>query len=190
MQRGTRLWQATIWYGHRVDETVLIFGDSLTTLRAAARTWLLGAEPPAFSGVGPRPRRSLYLYGNAIPEAPGYPGQTLDHGWQWIGEAEPYGVRRKRFPDFEHAVAAFLADDLIPWPGPDYVAPSFDTASPPLHLVRSIRRERDTDAVNDFLRRGWFVIGVEYVGRHDHHGQQLLDRRAQLVLGHFEEAAR
>jgi hypothetical protein len=169
---------------------IVIFGDTLASLRTAARTWLASAQPPAFSGTAPRQHRSLYLYGNEISEVPGYPGQHTDHGWQWIGRMEPYGVRRKRFPSFEHAVSAFLAQDLIPWPGPDYVAPTFDTASPPLHLVRTIRRERDTDVINDFLSRGWFVIGVEYIGRHDHHGQQLLDRRAQVLLGHFEDSAR
>jgi hypothetical protein len=190
MADRSRYWQAGIWFGQELDEMVLIFGNSLATLRAAARTWLLAEQPPAFSGTGLRHRRSLYLCGNEIAEAPGYPGQALDRGWQWIGKTEPHGMGRKRFPDFEHAVSVFLAQDLIPWPGPDYLTPRFDTDAPPLHLVKTIRRERDTDAVNDFLRRGWFAIGVEYIGRHDHHGQQLLDRRAQIVLGHFEDAAR
>jgi very-short-patch-repair endonuclease len=59
--RSTRLtvpdepkqWQASIWVGEMADQPVIVFGESLAKLRAAASDWLRENKPSFFSNASP-----------------------------------------------------------------------------------------------------------------------------------------
>ncbi|MCB0196745.1 MAG: hypothetical protein KDJ65_32635 [Anaerolineae bacterium] len=124
----TKRWKTEIWLEDR-PQPAIIYGDSLATLRHAAKSWLFEHHPQAFSNTFPHypipEQRKKYLYSDGTREIPVFSlyssteHKVLSKGWYRLpGDALfPQPVRLE---SFEHVVTSFVEKDIIAEAGPDY----------------------------------------------------------------------
>ena len=84
----------------------------------------------------------------------------------------------------ESLIAHFVRDAMIIEKGPDYQEVALTESSFPLHMIRIIKRESEELLVNDMLRRGWYIVGLEF-----DETRYPTSRKAIFVLGHTERNA-
>jgi len=184
-------WQASIWIGEKADQPVVIYGESLPKLRAAARHWLRENKPLFFGNASPGyeiTRRVNYGYSDGTKMATPVTQEPLEKGWYWVEGEVDYWYPARGPEDFDSVVSHFVERTMIPEKGPDYQEVAVVEGELQLHLIKTIRRETDGLHVNDLLQRGWHVIALEYSADTDRSGM-VSNRRVVFVLGHPEEGA-
>ena len=63
---------------------------------------------------------------------------------------------------FESVLDEFIANGIYPERGPDYFdRPPTDEGKLLLHSIRTVKRVPDEGEVNDYIRRGWFIISLD-----------------------------
>ena len=111
--------------------------------------------------------------------------EPLAEGWYYF----PSGVyaQPQRMESFEDAVAHFAERSIRPVLGPDYVhVPLVVDSDTRYHLIQQVQRVSESDAVNDYLQRGWTIIGIEYEGGPAPRGEGLAYRKATFILAHAD----
>jgi hypothetical protein len=190
MPNEKKRWLAKIWIGDKVDQPVVVYGESIAKLREAAGKWLEENKPPTFSNASPQDkvqgRRVRYYYQDVVKEPRSPFEEPRGKGWYRIS-AGPYSTEEGP-NDFENVVSHFVERSVVPEKGPNYEEVMVVDGEFQLHLVKTIRREKEETNVHDLLQRGWCLIGIEYEGFVDGN-EILISRETKFVLGHPEENA-
>lgn len=128
MSLEIKRWKAEIWLENQY-QPVIIYGESLASLRRAAKIWLLERQPLAFSNTPPHYRvpeqRRKYLFSDGHRLIPTFSlhssteQKSLDEGWYRI-EGNALFPQPIPLENFTSAVTDFVEADLIIEPGPNY----------------------------------------------------------------------
>lgn len=121
-------WQTEIWLDDQ-SKPVIIYGESLDTLKQAVETWLLAHRPLSFSNGPPYypvpERRRSYSYSDGTKAIPDFSihvadqQRYLDEGW-YVTEGAALFPKPTLLTGFDQAVASFVEADLMIEAGPDY----------------------------------------------------------------------
>ncbi len=125
-------WQTDLWLGERLEQHVVVYGESLEDLRTAVRQWLTVEQPldfgnaPLSCSLPERVRR--YFYSDGRRQIPIFcmddsdKMETLSEGWYWV-EATHLYPQPHSLPDFDRAITHFIETAMIVEAGPDYQEP-------------------------------------------------------------------
>jgi hypothetical protein len=192
----TKCWQTKIWIGADSDQPMTIFGATLTELRQAVTAWLQENKPLFFSNAPSSyeySRRVNYFYsdGTRVPIVPlrrgGEDNPPLEEGWYYVAGASPYSWPQ-HCEDFDETVRHFVTQSMIIEKGPAYREIPLTESGFPVYLVKSVKRERNIQKVNDLLQQGWNVLALEFDEYQDGPGPSVR-RTTIFLLGHAEENA-
>lgn len=207
MPTKPRRWQTRIVLaeyddqGYEDYQTVYVYGETMDTLRVAARAYLLEKKPSVgFSNTGDHiTGRVIYTYSGGLFEDnyfDSFRGKVLERGW-WRRENkmirgqiqdESSESLPEKMESFEDAVDDFVTRTFIPEKGPDYHSRALVGSNLRLPLLEKILREAEEHPVNDLIQRGWHIIALEYKGELSMTGE-LMNRKAIFVMGHPEAQA-
>ena len=124
----TKRWKTEIWLKNQ-DQPVIIYGDSLASLKQATRIWLLENQPLAFGNTPPHysvpKQQKRYLYSDGSQTIPAFSihssteQKVLDQGWYRLegNMLFPQAVPLENFPQ---VVTCFIEEDMIIETGPEY----------------------------------------------------------------------
>ncbi len=194
----TRSWKALIWHGQDLEQRADVYGESLEALRHAASGWIVEHNPEHFSAHSPNDqfeKRSEYgysdgtrVYRSLLGGIGGHGDGPLDEGWYYFPVKSYAGP--KHFPGVEAAAAHFVTMSMEVERGPDYKhIPLVESRETQYHLIKKIRRVRETQAVNEALQLGWTILSIEIDAGPAPNGEGLAYRHATFVLGHGHEDA-
>ena len=128
MPLKAKRWKTEIWLEDQ-SHPIIIYGDSLASLRQAAKAWLLEYRPLAFSNTFANytipDQRKKYLYSDGTRDLPLFSlyssteHKVLNTGWYRL-QGDALFPQPVRLDDFAQAVNSFVEKDLIAAAGPEY----------------------------------------------------------------------
>lgn len=135
--------------------------------------WLEETHPPYFGSTA-----AYYVYSDGTSD-------RREEGWHsFLAMGGGYIPSGHVLVNFPSAVEEFVRSQLIPEKGPAFRDIPLVNALLQLASLKTVRRERQEDTVNKYLRRGWYLLSIDQEG--EMHEKSV---RSVYVLGHPEEDA-
>lgn len=178
MDTSQRQWQSTLWLDKKETEHITFYGDTLVSLRQAVRSWLEEHKPVFFSSAEVE---CLYSDGTRTSQR-SLTGEIEDGWYLRTNRGWPLGTTSPR--NFETVLNGFIASGIYPEKGPDHQDRAIVDGKLQLHLIKTLKREREEGKANGFLKRGWYIVQIDHI--------QEIDSKSVYsvyVLGHPEEDA-
>jgi hypothetical protein len=162
-----------------MEDDKTFYGDTLSSLLQAVREWLTENKPTYFATEA-----AICYYSDGTQTTGGYLKSLREEGWYSNprGSMRSLGVESPR--SFESALGAFLANGTYAEKGPDHQDTPIIDGKLQLHLIKTVRREREEYKVNQYVKRGWYIVSIDHVAESDSQSVYSV-----YVLGHPEADA-